>query len=286
MERIRISVTAIDQWVDCKMKYHYAQELGLRPRPEEEEVSPTLSGSAIHFGVEAGMNCDPEENPVIVAHEAALTYLYAHEGNVQRYEKGVKTALLGVPQEYWESGHHVSEDKLEVDYGVQTNVTVDPVAVTIVGKPDIYFYDGQSLVIVDLKSSGSDEAQRALRYQQWNMQVWYYAALLEDWLHSQGKNIPPIYVKHTILSTRGKHFHGQPYLLGGKGRDNARTRLLRVAQEIVEQGDYNVFLDGKLNYMCSMCDFAEVDALALTGRDPGSMIAEKFTTREERNEYR
>ena len=278
--RTRVSITELEQFVTCRMEWYYAQKLGLRPKPEEKTVSPTLSGSAIHFGLEAGMNRGRGENPVVVALNAATTFLEAHGEGAGRYMKGAQQALLGVPENYWESENHVSEQKIEVDYEAPNGCLVQ-----VVGKPDIWFHDENGIVIVDAKSSGKDEHERALAYQQWNLQVHYYSVLLEDWLTEQGKVVPPIYVKHTVLSTRGKHFYGQPYLMGKNHREKIRQRMLRIAGEIasVHDQEMDVFTDGRIEYMCKGCDFAELDTLALTGRPIDSMIKEYFTTREDRS---
>lgn len=282
MKRTRVSVTELDQWQVCRMKWYYAQRLGLRPRPEEAGVSPTLSGSAIHFGLEAGLGRVAGANPMVAALEGAFTYLEAHGVGGARYKKGVQAALLGVPEEYWTNTAHVAEEKLEVDYDGEVIGWSD---VTMVGKPDIYFYNDNSITIVDAKSSSKDEADRALAYQQWNMQPHYYAVLLEDHFLANNWEVPPIYIKHTILSTRGKHFYGAPYLVGVKHRIKIRERMLKLASEIAMEGHgrpLDVFTDGRIEYMCKMCDFESLDALALTGRDTESMIEEMYTTREQR----
>jgi hypothetical protein len=280
VKEVRVSVTELDNYGDCSMKWYYANKLGLRPKAEEAGVSYTLSGSAIHFGLEAGLMRSPKSlNPTTVALSAAMAYLESHGAGSERYRKGAEKALLGVPQKYWDTEEFMSEDKLEILYHYEGY------DITMVGIPDIWFYDGDgALVIVDAKSSGKDEADRAMAYQMWNMQPHYYAVLLEDYLLGKGLDVPPILVKHDILSTRGKHFYGAPLLVGKKHREKMRQRMLKRAGEIavLHGEEMNVFTHGKLSYMCKMCDFADLDTLALTGRDIQSMVEEQYTTREQR----
>ena len=275
----RISVTELDNWVDCHRKWYLSNKMGYRPKPEEVGVSPTLSGSAIHFGIEAGLGRPKNAEPYTYALEAATTFLEAHGEGSERYRRGVHAALLGVPKEYW-SASHMSEDKMVLEYVIPNGEIIN-----MVGVPDIWFYDGAgAIIIVDMKSTSKEESDRAMTYQLWNMQPHFYAVLLEDYLRHEGIEVPPIYVKHDILSTRGKHFYGEPQLTTKGHRQRMRDRMLLLAGQIAEahKHEHSVFESGKLSYMCKMCDFADVDALALTGRDPQGILDEQYTTREER----
>ena len=258
-----IRVTSLSTWQECRYKYHLnTSGLWLR-LGDSSGLSPQLSGTAIHFGIEAGLLAAPGRNKVSVATEAANTYLDRLGGD--RYRQGVYTAIQGVPPEVWETVNPQSEQRYSVEYDT----------FILTGKPDLWTYSEDAIVITDFKSTSKDEQDRLQKLQLFNMQPRYYGVLLIAWLVSQGREPPPVYTRHLVLSTRGKHVYGVPQLLSEWGWRQAQDMMLRIGREIAAS-EKTSFLDATVSGSCTWCEFQDLCVGHLTGADTDSIIEERY----------
>ena len=264
-----IRVTSLSTWQECRYKYHLSAS-GLRPRPGDSSgLSPQLSGTAIHFGIEAGLlwHRDEAVNVTIdrraTAHKAADTYLDRLGGD--RYRQGVHTAIDGVPTEVWETINPQSEQRYSIEYDT----------FILTGKPDLWTYSEDAIIITDFKSTSKDEQDRLQKLQLFNMQPRYYGVLLTAWLVSQGREPPPVYTRHLVLSTRGKHAYGQPQLLSEHGWRQAQDMMLRIGREIAASGEIS-FLDATVSGSCAWCEYQDLCTGHLTDADIPSIMEERY----------
>lgn len=255
----RVSVTEIDTYNKCPRLWRYKFKDGLRTKELNQAM---VSGTAIHAGVEAlSLGRDG-----VTAALDTLAELAGERG--ERFKRGVLTALDGLPDWVAKVKSPVTEDKLEVVYG----------SITVVGRPDIWFQEGDTIEIWDYKSTSKDEDRRLSQYDQWNDQPRFYGVLLHDHLISQGINPPPIiYTGHIILSTRGKHAVGTPTILAGKLLDDTRERMLDLAAAV---GEHETMHMSAFN--CGMCDFSKLCEGALTGYPLGDIVEQEYTRDERR----
>lgn len=261
-----IRVTGLLTWQECRYRYRLSQSLRRKPH-EGSGLSPQMSGSAIHFGIEAGLAAEAGRDRRAVAHEAANTYL--DRFGADRYRNGVHTALDGVPEEVWAATNPQSEQRITVEYG----------DFTLTGKPDYWTYEPDAIIITDFKSTSKDEQDRLDRLQLFNMQPRFYAVLLATWLMLNGHKPPPFYTRHLVLSTRGKHLLGAPWLLTDEVFEASHQMMLRLAHEIAAAG-VTSFIDATVSSSCAWCEFQDLCTGHLTGADVGSIIKEQYTEEE------
>lgn len=267
-------VTELDTWQECKYKHQLDRVERLEPVPvPDAPPSPMLSGKAIHFGIEAGLlaSATKEDGFVIDRQAAAIhaAHLYLDESGGERFKKGAEAAIRGVPQEIWDAALPQSETRLSVTYG----------DVTIVGRPDHWVYAPDAITVTDWKSTSKDESDRLERYELFNTQLKFYAVLLADHLRAEGHDTPPLYTRHLVLSTRGKHAYGSPKLLSREVETWARMRMLEVAYEIVEDRPVG-FGYAWPDTGCGWCDFNPICIGHLTGADVLYIIKTQFRKRE------
>jgi hypothetical protein len=267
---MRVTVSELEQWVECPLKWYYSHVRRLRAKPDPEAFNPGASGTAIHKGVEAGLLRAPGTQPRRVAMDAIQTYLEVSGGG--RYLRGAEAAISGVPDELWNREAPQAEDQLEVEYPLGEEKLL------VVGRPDLWYRDGDSLVIVDFKSTAKDEHDRLLTYQTWNMQVRYYAVMLHDTL-ARGM---PVYTRHVVLSTRGKHAVGAPYLVSPGMLNETRDRMLELALAISNRPtDEGLVRIAHYSRACPIiCDYAPIDEIRLTGGNVESIIEEQYERRD------
>jgi hypothetical protein len=272
-----ISVTELDDFQRCPLHWYYRTRRGLKPIPEEVGgVNPMLSGSAIHFGLEAGLNTEgTADKKRLAGLQAAALYLETHGDESGRLKRGVEAALNAAPGYVWETENPVTEARTFLSYQEGDDL------ITLTGKPDVWSYDGNRILIEDYKSTSKDEWKKLEEYEAWNMQPRYYGVLLSKWLTLE-KNleyVPPVFTRHVVLSTRGRTAVGQPKLLTQDVYDEAEKRMLWQAREVVQRGHQStpsLWKDAKVNPLCSWCEYAPIDLVALTGGDPESVISDAY----------
>lgn len=252
----RVSVTELEVWQQCRLKWEYKYRRKLRPRPSATP-SPLISGSAVHFGVEAGL----------AGQDAAASALVAlrryGEETAAKYERGVLTALGGVPEWVWGVKLPQTEMKLEVVYGEE---------VTVVGKPDLWYLDDEGIHVVEFKTSGTDERARLERYETWNPQPLRYLALLSRVLPLSY----PTYSRHILLSTRGRHAVGEEELV-------SKERLVEVEREMVEIACEVGMLPLSPHWLgggCDWCEFRSVDEVRFKGKGAAAAIEQELEKEE------
>ncbi|HHT9130868.1 MAG TPA: PD-(D/E)XK nuclease family protein [Candidatus Tripitaka californicus] len=269
----RVSVTEIAVWRECRWRHelHYEQRLQLIPDPERDN-NYLVSGSAVHFGIEYGIHSGGIEAAIT----AARTYLESHAGETARLMPGVERAILGVPAELWTIPLPQTEGVVEVRY----NQEADPF--TVVGIPDHWYWkEEEGVFITDYKSTSKDEIDRLDRYEVWNLQLPFYGVLINDWWEGRGRGAaPPVYLRHAVLSTRGKHAIGAYKLLTLQRLRLARNVMLRAAYEIVESREQS-FLDAAPSGGCAFCDYEHLCTAYLTGADVRGVCRERYGVREE-----
>lgn len=276
---MKISITEIEDWQTCRMKWYYKYVMKLRPQPNDA-MGPQVSGMAIHKGIEVALlTAKPAQRPS-AAVAAAKTFLASYGEDIAgRFGRGVETALGGVI--LWNLDLPQSEARYEVSYG----------DFSVVGRPDVWWYDGVGIHVVDFKSTSKDEDDRLYKLQTWNMQPRYYAVLVADWLAQQPHDPAvsydkiPIYTNHHVLSTRGHHAYGveQPvHQHLGSLRMALRERAWQVAQdkERAQHIPPNFWGDASVGVHCAWCDFAAIDEMHLTGGDVEDIIRSEYGLKE------
>ena len=110
----RVSVTELETWMECKVKWYYSWRLGLRPvKDEDDGVSPLISGRAVDFGVQAGLlRADSTADALIIALDAARLYLDQHGESAAKYMRGVEAAISGMPEAAWHYENPQAQHKM------------------------------------------------------------------------------------------------------------------------------------------------------------------------------
>ena len=278
----RVSVTEVAVWRECRWRHeqHYEQRLQLIPDPERD-TNYLASGSAIHFGIAYGLH-QGKGDPVGAAVNAARAYLESHVGETARLLPGVERAIEGVPQEVWDTVSPQTEGELVQEYWrweVDTDISN---SVTIVGVPDLWYWkEGEGIFITDYKSTSKDEQDRLEKYELWNMQLPFYGVLVTDYWAAKLDLYPPIYLRHLVLSTRGKHAVGSYKLLTTARTKQAREMMVGAAFEIVGAREQS-FLDAAPSFGCSFCDYERLCTAHITGADVAGVRKESYRLRERR----
>lgn len=268
MTKPTIRVTSLSTWQECRYKYHLSTT-GLRLKPGEGSgLSPQTSGTAIHFGIEAGLLAAAESDRRAVAVQAADTYINRLGGD--RYRQGVYTAIQGVPQEVWDTVNPQSEQRITVEYDT----------FILTGKPDLWTYSEDAIVITDFKSTSKDEQDRLQNMQLFNMQPRYYGVLLTAWLVGQGREPPPVYTRHLVLSTRGKHVYGAPQLMSVDLWQKSASMMMLAAEDIAASGRIG-FLEASVSPSCAWCDYQDICVSHLTGADVSATIESEYRRTDE-----
>ena len=129
---MRTSVTALDNWQECQIKYTYR---GRRLKEHNYTPSgPLTSGITFHDSMERAIMT----GKIIDAYNFADGLL--EEGN--RFKPGVMRMLDRVPKWLLDVKVPVAEDKLELD--------ID--GITYVGKPDLWTVTDYGVIIYEFKT--------------------------------------------------------------------------------------------------------------------------------------
>lgn len=257
-------------WLRCRYAHtlRYVEEL--QPKAEGQPIAtPLTSGSAIHFGIEAALL---KGTGLPGARLAADQYLNNRGESGERFRRGVHTALEGVPAEVWTA--HIPQVEDELSYVYQ------PGDIKILGKPDLWEYDENGIYITDYKSTSKDETDRLERYEMWNVNTPFYGVLLSDYLGSEKGFDPPVYVRHIVLSTRGRPAIAQFKPLTRRKIRLMRTMMLGTATQILTERGVD-FTGAHPDIFCDGCDFAPVCRGHLTNADVDGILKESFEPRKQ-----
>ena len=261
----RVRVTELECWQQCAWKWYYRYVLKLERPPLSmmENSSPLVTGLATHFGIEAGLLGQD-------AVESAWLKIDTELGERgKRFKPGVEKAINAVPAYVWERERPQVEGQIDIQYGEGEG------AVTISGKPDVWFMDDGGVEIIDFKTTSKKPSEVIASYEMWNQQIRYYAVLINDWLWMKGATQKPVYTKHIALTTKGDCVEGKPKMLSRKQIKLHREHMVKIAQSVPSQ-------DVKLSDLqpafssrpvhCGSCEYQMIDELYLTHGDHESAI--------------
>lgn len=288
---MRISVTQLETFQQCQVKYDYRHRRHLQPNDAKESAALSV-GRQVADALEAGLLSD---NPRAVAMSKSR-------------DPRVMRTLAVMPDDIWAiSG--IAEDKLEVDVGRHT----------LVGKPDLWYVDYDSdhspreckdttcqchgaplgVHVVEFKTTGdpkSKATEKAIRYEDWGEQATRYAALL--WQNYEWLRDVPFYRRHILLSWHEKAnlaYPGRKLLVSGRAIETSLAEMERIADdaERVYEGAPN-WGEGDLGYddpvgpvhhysaMCGWCEFGPICQANLRSGDTEWVIETAYIQKEER----
>ena len=251
---MRTSVTALDNWQECQVKYIYR---GRRLKEYDYKPSgPLTSGTTFHDSLERALMTKDMRNAFDYTHEIL------EDGN--RFKPGVLRMLKDVPSWLLDVEIPVAEDKIEV--------VMDEI--TYVGKPDLWTITDEGVIIYEFKTcseKGAGMMKKLLNYEEWGIQPIRYAWLLRqgyDWLAGL-----PFYRQHILWSTQSEHIEGGRVLISTEAIDNAGKDMLRLGTEIREKGGLPIH---HFSPLCNWCDYQQICRGWLTGADVDGIIGEKY----------
>lgn len=251
---MRTSVTALDNWQECQVKYIYR---GRRLKEYDYKPSgPLTSGTTFHDSLERALMTKDMRNAFDYTHEIL------EDGN--RFKPGVLRMLKDVPSWLLDVEIPVAEDKIEV--------VMDEI--TYVGKPDLWTITDEGVIIYEFKTcseKGAGMMKKLLNYEEWGIQPIRYAWLLRqgyDWLAGL-----PFYRQHILWSTQSEHIEGGRVLISTEAIDNAGKDMLRLGTEIREKGALPIH---HFSPLCNWCDYQQICRGWLTGADVDGIIGEKY----------
>ena len=251
---MRTSVTALDNWQECQVKYIYR---GRRLKEYDYKPSgPLTSGTTFHDSLERALMTKDMRNAFDYTHEIL------EDGN--RFKPGVLRMLKDVPSWLLDVEIPIAEDKIEV--------VMDEI--TYVGKPDLWTVTDEGVIIYEFKTcseKGAGMMKKLLNYEEWGIQPIRYAWLLRqgyDWLAGL-----PFYRQHILWSTQSEHIEGGRVLISTEAIDNAGKDMLRLGTEIREKGALPIH---HFSPLCNWCDYQQICRGWLTGADVDGIIGEKY----------
>ena len=250
---MRTSVTALDNWQGCQVKYNYSRrrlkEYGYVPS------GPLTSGSTFHAGMARAVMTGKKKD--------AYDYVHATLDDDNRFKPGVLRMVDNVPEWLLEVEVPVAEDKLEI--------IVDDI--TYVGKPDLWTVTDYGVVIYEFKTcseKGAGMRKKLLNYEEWGVQPIRYAWLLQqgyDWLEGQS-----FYRKHILWSTQDTLLEGSEIFVPQIAIDNAGQDMIKLGNEIRSTESPS----RHFTPLCNWCDYQQICRGWLTGADVDGIIKEKY----------
>ena len=251
---MRTSVTALDNWQECQVKYIYR---GRRLKEYDYKPSgPLTSGTTFHDSLERALMTKDMRNAFDYTHEIL------EDGN--RFKPGVLRMLKDVPSWLLDVEIPVAEDKIEI--------VMDEI--TYVGKPDLWTITDEGVIIYEFKTcseKGAGMMKKLLNYEEWGIQPIRYAWLLRqgyDWLEGL-----PFYRQHILWSTQSEHIEGGRVLISTEAIDNAGKDMVRLGTEIREKGALPIH---HFSPLCNWWDYQQICRGWLTGADVDGIIGEKY----------
>ena len=262
---IRISVSEIMDWESCAWLWDYKYQRKVRVQrelDESEDMAFTVSGSAIHFGVEwmlSGVASGTHEQLLDEGVKAGYAYLDRFDGRAARLKPGVARAISAFPPGLLEKRPVTEARYSEVveEFDVQW-------------RPDLWWFEDGVIHVMDVKSTSKDPNQQLEFYGVFDTKTRYYAWLLHRQLSRLEVVVPPIFISHLILTTKGKVVRGSPQLVGLGEISRLEERFLGKAR-LVRTHDYPT--EG---YRCQSCEFKDVCAIRLTGGDWEDKLIPRF----------
>ena len=250
---MRTSVTALDNWQECQVKYTYR---GRRLKEHNYVPSgPLTSGITFHDSLERAL----------MTHDMKDAFNHA-DGvlpDSNRFKPGVMRMLHTVPDWLLGVDIPVAEDKIEID--------ID--GITYVGKPDLWTVNDYGVMIYEFKTcseKGNGMIKKLLNYEEWGIQPVRYAWLLQqgyDWLQGM-----PIYRQHILWSTQSEPIEGKEILISQQAIDNAGQDMIRLANEVRDTS----VPTHHFSPLCNWCDYQQICRGWLTGADVDGIIEEKY----------
>lgn len=250
---MRTSVTALDNWQECQVKYDYRgrrlKEYGYVPS------GPLTSGSTFHDSMERAVMTGKKKD--------AYDYVHATLDDDNRFKPGVLRMVDNVPEWLLEVEVPVAEDKLEI--------VID--GITYVGKPDLWTVTDYGVVIYEFKTcseKGAGMRKKLLNYEEWGVQPIRYTWLLQqgyDWLEGQS-----FYRKHILWSTQDTLLEGSEIFVPQIAIDNAGQDMIKLGNEIRS----NESPSRHFTPLCNWCDYQQICRGWLTGADVDGIIREKY----------
>ena len=250
---MRTSVTALDNWQECQVKYTYR---GRRLKEYDYVPSgPLTSGITFHDSLERAL----------MTHRMIDAYDYAEEAlpDGNRFKPGVLRMLEDVPDWLLHVNVPIAEDKIEVSMD----------GITYVGKPDLWTVHEHGAIVYEFKTcseKGAGMMRKLLNYEEWGIQPVRYAWLLRqnyDWLADI-----PIYRQHILWSTQSKRIEGKQILISQTAIDNAGHDMVKLANEVRE----TPLPTHHFSPLCNWCDYQQICRGWLTGADVDGIIEEKY----------
>jgi len=256
---MRTSVTALDNWQECQVKYVYR---GRRLKEYDYVPSgPLTSGITFHDSLERAL----------MTHKITDAYDHAEatlpEGN--RFRPGVMRMLKDVPPWLLGVDVPVAEDKIELEMD----------GITYVGKPDLWTVTDEGVLIYEFKTcseKGAGMMKKLLNYEEWGIQPVRYAWLLRqgyNWLEGM-----PFYRQHILWSSQGPRIEGKQILITPMAIDNAGCDMIKLATGI-ENSPAPIH---HFSPLCNWCDYQQICRGWLTGADTDGIIREKYYEEEYR----
>ena len=133
---MRTSVTKLDNWQECQVKYRYSErrlkEHGYVPS------GPLTSGTTFHDSLERALMTKNMKD--------GFDYTFSQLDDDNRFRPGVLRMLKDVPEWLLDVEIPVAEDKLEVSYLGNWQ------EITIVGKPDLWTVKDYGVVVYEFKT--------------------------------------------------------------------------------------------------------------------------------------
>jgi len=265
MNKLRVSVTELDNWQKCRLRHHYRYHERIQPTGAYADDNIALAvGSAVGLALEYSATGASKGECEKVGHR----YLAGRDSALTRYY----TCLAKLPDWLWELENPVAEDKLEVFYPYRERW--GGWGITVVGLPDMWYVekdeDGTPLGvrILEFKTcadSKSKTASKLLNYQRWGRQPIRYATLLYDtyeWLRDL-----PFYRQHILVSSNGKgyYYEGAAMRVPQRVIESERAEMLDLAYQSRHEsrGDEQA----TFSPLCGWCDYEELCTLRLMGAD-------------------
>ena len=251
---MRTSVTALDNWQECQVKYVYR---GQRLKEYDYVPSgPLTSGITFHDSVERAL----------MTHNIGEAYDYTDkalpDGN--RFKPGVMRMIDNVPNWLLGIDIPVAEDKIEIEMD----------GITYVGKPDLWTVTDEGVIIYEFKTcsekSPAGMMKKLLNYEEWGIQPIRYAWLLRQgysWLAGM-----PFYRQHILWSTQSERLEGKQILMTPMAIDNAGVDMVKLGNRIKNSATPI----HHFSPLCNWCDYQQICKGWLTGADTDGIIAEKY----------
>jgi len=257
---MRISVTQLETFQQCQVKYDYRHRRHLRPNDAKESAALSV-GRAVADCLEVGLLSESPRAAAIAKADG---------------DQRVIRCLRVMPDDVW-AITGIAEDKLEVPIGKCSECHGDGKEVwpeswegelpncpkcggsggrhTLVGKPDLWYveYDSDqspqeckdttcqchgnplAVHIVEFKTTGDPKSKamaKAVGYEDWGEQATRYAALL--WKQYEWLRDIPFYRRHILLSWHEKAnlaYPGRRLLVSQRALEQSLVDMERIADD-------------------------------------------------------